>query len=90
MKMCHELQYSGNWTEYFGLKGYVYMERPSRVEWEMWRDLKFDTELDHWCWVIDFWMGNGNKWNNRNGNTFQDEECGTNISDCSTVIVVAF
>ena len=90
MTMRHELQYSQNWTESFGRKEFVYTERPSQAEWEIWRDLKFNTELDRWGWVIDFWMGNGHRRNDGDGNAYQDENCGTNIADCRPVVIIAF
>jgi hypothetical protein len=81
--MRYELDFSNTWLSSFAKKNYTYTKRPNDEQWKQWRDAKFSTEVDRWCWFIDFWMQDGLRRNNTEGTgPTQDWHCFHNYLDC--------
>jgi len=89
--MRHELEWSDGFADSFLRKEFVYTERPPLSDWVAWRDANFMTELQRWCYMIDFWMSNGQSMEADGANTTgQDPNCQTNMIDCRPKTVISY
>lgn len=88
----YELNFSQNWAQSYERINFTYTERPAVEMWEEWRDLRFDREMDRWCWYIDYWMSNGRfRRLDDNGNPMHDPHCQFEMSkDCFPQAVIQF
>jgi len=57
--MRWELDYARSWKESFLRIPDTYMERPTVEQWEIWRNSKFNREIEAWYRFYDFWMQAG-------------------------------
>lgn len=101
--MRWELDYPTNYTESYAHRPDTYTARPSQAEWEAWRGEtwpngntpkgNFAREIDLWGWFIDFWMNDGQRRNDGNGNPVQDYHCrksSGHMANCIPDIVISF
>jgi len=86
----HEIDYSNSWDQSFSHIDNTYTKQPPVPVWEDWRDVRFETEIDLWCWYIDFWMQDGLRRNDGFNNTFQDPHCITDLKNCRPKAILQF
>jgi len=86
----NEIKYSESWADSFSNIDNVYTKHPPVLMWEEWRDLRFETEIDLWCWYIDFWMQDGLRRNDGLNNSFQDPHCITDLQNCRPKAILQF
>jgi len=53
----------------------IYSRRASLEDWIYWRDAEFDHQMDLYGWFIEYWMDNGRRRNNGNGEAYNDPRC---------------
>ena len=54
--MRFELDYAADWTSSYLHIPNTYSERPAIDQWIIWRDDRFDKEMNRWVNHVDFWM----------------------------------
>uniref|UniRef100_A0A7S4K3E6 Uncharacterized protein n=1 Tax=Odontella aurita TaxID=265563 RepID=A0A7S4K3E6_9STRA len=100
--MRHELDYSTSWMKSFSRINDTYTVRPDVTEWEDWRGSTWphgykkgnaDREIDRWAWFIDFWMRDGLRRNDGEGNPIQDIHCRNttgHMDTCKPSVLISF
>jgi len=87
--MRYEIDFSDGWEKSFSHIDDTYTKRPPIEMWGAWRDERFNTEIDLWCWHIDFWMQDGMRRNDGAKHQYQDPHCEEEM-DCRPKAIIQF
>eukprot|EP00554_Chaetoceros_debilis_P006099 CAMPEP_0194079904 /NCGR_PEP_ID=MMETSP0149-20130528/6024_1 /TAXON_ID=122233 /ORGANISM="Chaetoceros debilis, Strain MM31A-1" /LENGTH=531 /DNA_ID=CAMNT_0038761499 /DNA_START=253 /DNA_END=1848 /DNA_ORIENTATION=+ len=84
--MRWELDYADDWASSYLRIPNTYQDRPGLAAWESWRDEHFDSEMEIWSEIIDFWMQGG--WVEKEQRI--NSRCNTSEIECKPKAVVDF
>lgn len=86
--MRRELDWSDSWGYSYIRQYWTYSERAPIAEWNVWRDQRFNEEIENFSDFVHFWMQDGMYKNGTTPN--QDWHCFHHLLDCTPKTVLKF